>query len=144
MAYAVPITFGCWFFIDAGRLLTARWLQRRGPMAHPQWPGWPWMAGVLLVGTVLGYQVGHTVGNLVTGHNAPGLLFEGPVRAISLVAFSLVPGVLATYFFYTRSRLATIAAQLRKRSAMRPRRSCDCWNSARAAHALQHAGQLAC
>ena len=111
MAYAVPITFGCWFFIDAGRLLTARWLQRRGPMAHPQWPGWPWMAGVLLVGTVLGYQVGHTVGNLVTGHNAPGLLFEGPVRAVSLVAFSLVPGVLATYFFYTRSRLATIAAQ---------------------------------
>jgi hypothetical protein len=111
MAYAVPITFCCWFFIDAGRLLAARWLQRRSPMAHPQWPGWPWMAGVLVVGTVLGYQTGHTVGNLVTGHNAPGLLFEGPVRAVSLVLFSLIPGVLATYYFYTRSRLATIAAQ---------------------------------
>ena len=93
MAYAVPITFGCWFFIDAGRLLCARWAQRRNPHAHPQWPGWPWMAGVLVVGTVLGYQTGHSIGNLVTGQNAPGLLFEGPVRAASLVAFSLVPGV---------------------------------------------------
>jgi hypothetical protein len=111
MAYAVPITFACWFFIDAGRLLAARWAQHRDPDAHPQWPGWPWMAGVLLVGTVLGYQTGHTFGNLVTGHNAFGLLFEGPARAVSLVLFSLVPGVAATYFFYTRSRLATIEAQ---------------------------------
>jgi LytS/YehU family sensor histidine kinase len=69
------------------------------------------MAGVLVIGTVLGYQAGHTIGNLVTGQDAPGLLFEGPVRAVTLVAFSLVPGVLATYFFYTRSRLATIQAQ---------------------------------
>lgn len=111
MAYALPITFGCWFFIDAGRLLAARWLRRRNPRAHPQWPGWPWMAAVLAVGTVLGYQAGNTIGNLVTGRNAPGLLFEGPVRAVSLVLISLIPGVLATYYFYARSRLATIQAQ---------------------------------
>jgi hypothetical protein len=77
MAYAVPITFGCWFFIDAGRLLSARWALRRNPHAHPQWPGWPWMAGVLVVGTVLGYQTGHSIGNLVTGQNAPGCCSKG-------------------------------------------------------------------
>ena len=114
MAYAVPITFACWFFIDAGRLLTARWVHRRHPGAHPQWPGWPWMTVVLVVGTVLGYQSGHSLGNLMTGQNAPGLLFEGPARAVSLVLFSLVPGVAATYFFYTRGRLAATEARARE------------------------------
>jgi hypothetical protein len=110
LAYAVPITIGCWFFIDGGRLLAALWVNRhrRAPDAH--WPGWPWMVPVLLVGTVLGYQSGHTIGNLITGRDAPGLLFEGPGRAASLLFFSLVPGVIATWFFYTRGRLATTEA----------------------------------
>ena len=69
------------------------------------------MVRVLLLGTVLGYQSGHTIGNLITGQDAPGLLFEGPVRAASLAAFSLVPGVIATWFFYTRGRLATTEAR---------------------------------
>jgi signal transduction histidine kinase len=111
LAYALPITFGCWFFIDAGRLLAARWVSRRDTAANPQWPGWPWMSLVLLVGTVLGYQSGHSVGNLLTGRNAPGLLFEGPARALSLVLISLVPGVAATWFFYTRGRLAATEAR---------------------------------
>ena len=110
-AYAVPITFGCWFFIDGGRLLAARWVHRRHPAAEAHWPGWPWMAVVLVVGTVLGYQSGHTVGNLLTGRDAPGLLLEGPLRAASLVLFSLVPGVIATWFFYSRGRLAATEAR---------------------------------
>lgn len=112
LAYAVPITFACWFFIDGGRLLLARLLNRQrlgGVGAH--WPGWAWMVPVLLVGTVLGYQVGHSIGNLLTGRNQPGLLFEGPTRAASLVVFSLVPGVIATWIFYARGRLAATEAR---------------------------------
>lgn len=110
-AYAVPITFSCWFFIDGGRLLAARWVNRGRIAADAHWPGWAWMVPVLLLGTVLGYQAGHSFGNLVTGRNAPGLLFQGPVRAVSLVFFSLVPGVIATWFFYTRGRLAATEAR---------------------------------
>ena len=78
---------------------------------------------------MLGYQTGHTIGNLVTGQNAPGLLFEGPVRAVSLVAFSLVPGVLATYFFYSRSRLATIEAQAQQAQRHAAAgAAAGCWN----------------
>lgn len=111
LAFAVPITFCCWFFIDGGRLLAARWTNRRRVTSEPHWPGWPWMVGVLLVGTVLGYQSGNMIGNLITGKNSPGLLVQGPVRAVSLVFFSLVPGVIATWFFYTRGRLAATEAR---------------------------------
>lgn len=119
LAYAVPITFACWFFIDGGRLLAARWVQRDGRAAVPNWPGWGWMVPVLVIGTALGYQTGHSIGNFVTGKSEPGLLFQGPVRAVSLVFFSLVPGVIATWFFYTRGRLAATeaAAQQAQRQA---------------------------
>lgn len=111
MAYALPITFGCWFFIDGGRLLAARWLQRRDECADPQWPGWPWMAAIIVIGTVLGFSLGQAVGNLITGQDVPSLLFGGPQRTLTLLLMSMVPGVLATWIFYTRGRLSAIEAR---------------------------------
>ncbi len=111
MAYALPITFACWFFIDGGRLLAARWVRRRDDCADPQWPGWPWMAAIIVIGTVLGFAVGQAVGNLITGQDVPSLLFGGPQRALTLLLMSMVPGVIATWVFYTRGRLADIEAR---------------------------------
>ena len=75
------------------------------------------MTAVLLLGTLLGYVSGQAVGNLLTGQDQPGLLLEGPQRALSLLLFSLVPGVGATYFFYARGRLP--ATEARARAAAR-------------------------
>ena len=46
MMYSMCITLGCWFFIDGGRLLVAHW-HDRGRESDGQWPGWPWMVGIL-------------------------------------------------------------------------------------------------
>jgi hypothetical protein len=57
LAYSVPISLGCWFFIDSGRLLAARWVHRGAALPRAQWPGWPWMAATIVLGTLLGYSV---------------------------------------------------------------------------------------
>lgn len=111
MAYALPITFGCWFFIDGGRLLAARWVRRRNGQADPQWPGWGWMAAIVVLGTALGFVAGQAVGNLITGLDDPGLLDGSPQRGLTLLLMSMVPGVIATWVFYTRGRLADIEAR---------------------------------
>ena len=51
LAYALPVTFGCWLFIDGGRLLAARWVHRHRAGADAEWPGWAWMSAVVVVGT---------------------------------------------------------------------------------------------
>lgn len=111
MAYALPITFGCWFFIDGGRLLAVRWFGRRETVGDLQWPGWGWMAAIVVVGTVLGFVVGQAVGNLITGLHDPGLLAGSPQRGLTLLLMSMVPGVIATWIFYTRGRLSAIEAR---------------------------------
>ncbi len=111
MAYALPITFGCWFFIDGGRLLAARWVNRQQPGLDPEWPGWPWMAAVVVLGTVLGFAFGAAVGGLLTGQEVTGVLFGGSQRLLTQLLLSMVPGAIATWIFYTRGRLAAVEAR---------------------------------
>src|SRR5690349_16789862 len=53
MVYAMSYTLGCWFFIDAGRILASRFVHRHDPSntAFGNWPGWKMMIVVVLVGT---------------------------------------------------------------------------------------------
>jgi hypothetical protein len=111
MAYSLPITLACWFFIDGGRLLAARWVSRRRGGVDPQWPGWAWMAGIVVIGTALGFVVGQAVGNRITGLQDPGLLEGSAQRGLTLLLMSMVPGVIATWIFYTRGRLADTEAR---------------------------------
>lgn len=113
LAYVLAITLGCWFFIDSGRLLAARWLHRHRPPGMPgaEWPGWPAMNGVLIVGTVLGTGFGSLLGDLLTGGNSAGLILDHPRRLLALLLVSLLPGIAATLFFYSRGRLAATEAR---------------------------------
>ena len=119
LAYALPITAACWFLIDGGRALAARWTPAPEGSAEPRhWPGWPWMAGVIVLGSVLGYSAGNLVGNLLTGGTSPGLFTDRPLRALGLLLLVvLLPGLATTYYFYSRERLA--AEQARTQQARR-------------------------
>jgi signal transduction histidine kinase len=113
LAYSTCIALSCWFFIDGGHLVAARWTHRAQPddPHGGHWPGWPWMVFVVLAGTALGYSVGNALGNWVTGFRNPGLADMDNVRdALSLLLVSLIPALAFTYFFHLRGHLATVEA----------------------------------
>jgi signal transduction histidine kinase len=121
LVYSLCITFGCWFFIDGGRILAARWLYRRQPSdaRYGQWPGFAWMVAIVVVGTVLGYTFGATLGNAITGLHTPALIEVSARQAVGIVIGSMVPGIAAVYYFYSRERMASsdAAAQAAQRQA---------------------------
>ena len=109
--YGLCITMGCWFFIDGGRMVVASWLHRRAQARgiaalSSQWPGWAWMASIIVAGTLLGYTMGYALARWVTGFHAPSILDYGVSQGLAVLLASLVPGIVATYFFYSRERLA--------------------------------------
>ncbi len=109
-AYGMSITMMCWFFIDGGRLAVARWVHRNAPPdadpASLRWPGWPWMLTVIVIGTFIGFSLGNGLANWITGRDSPGILSSNLRQAMGLMLISLVPGLIATYLFYSRGRLA--------------------------------------
>jgi len=112
LAYSVPISLSCWFFIDGGRLLAARWVHRHGDTPQRGWPGWHWMSLAIVLGTMAGYAVGQQIGDLLSGGaRAPWPIIENPRHALAMLLFSLVPALGATYYFFARERLAASEAQ---------------------------------
>jgi len=111
---SLAITMMCWFFIDGGRLaVTALLYRNAAPDADPshgKWPGWPWMLAIIVVGTFLGYTIGNAIGNWITGLDNPGLLSGNLRRGLAIMLFSLVPGTVAVYFFYSRGVIAQTEA----------------------------------
>ncbi len=121
LVYCLCITACCSFFVQTLMAISTRLkraLQRGEPSEDDlHWPGWPLMAGVLVLGTALGYGIGGELGNWITGHNEAGLLRASARQAVALMLVALIPGLGATYFFVSRGRLA--AAELRAQTAQR-------------------------
>jgi hypothetical protein len=113
LAYMLGITFGCWFCIDGGRIVASRWVHRRAPpgtRTH-DWPGWPAMSVVLLVGTVLGAGLGSLIGDLLTGGDSTASIVLGhPRRMLAMLLMTIAPGIAATLYFHSRGRLAATEA----------------------------------
>jgi hypothetical protein len=118
MTYVLGITMFCWLFIDGGRDLAVRWQRRAAGAASSEpakeWPGWGVMVTILVVGTPAGFSLGNALGNLITGRNVPGLFSAGPREALAIVLLSALPGIAATYFFFSRGRLAAAEATAQK------------------------------
>ena len=112
LVYSLCITFFCWLFIDGGRLLAARWVRRHEPAGmRSGWPGWGWMAACLLVGTFAGQALGAALASLLLGTGTPGLLGSNLHTVTMLMVISLIPSGFATFYFYSRARLAATQAQ---------------------------------
>jgi signal transduction histidine kinase len=113
LVFSLCISFFCWVFIDGGRLVAARWMQRRSrdTATRGGWPGWPWMSACLLLGTPAGYLLGNALANRLTGIHDPGLLTPDPQEIARLMVIALLPAVFACFAFYSRARLAAAQAQ---------------------------------
>ena len=110
LVHSVCIGTCCWLAIDLGRMPLARWHHRHAPPgtteAQSQWPGWPLMLIAIVIGTIVGFSVGNELARWVTGTASPGF-FRGSWRqAFALLLGSLVPGLVITYYFYSRETIA--------------------------------------
>ena len=127
LVHSVCIATLCWFAIDSLRLGLARWSHRNDPPgsneAAARWPGWPLMVVAVVIGTVFGFSVGHELADLVLGSDTRspvGGYFRGNWRQmLALFLGSLVPGMVITYWFYSRETIAAkeAAVQAAQRQA---------------------------
>ena len=116
LVHSVSISTMCWFCIDTSRIGAARWLHRHDPAgateSKSRWPGWPWMLPIIVVGTVIGFSAGNEIAGWITGHRSPGYLRGSLSQALSMLTLSLVPGVVITYWFYSREVIAAQQATM--------------------------------
>ena len=110
LVFSLLIGNACWLLIDVGRLVVGRWLYaRRGGI--PDWPGWPWMAPIVVLGTLIGYTGGHALAKALLGLPSAKAVLHTPV-----LAFSVIAAMIVSYLFYARERmhshhLAALAAE---------------------------------
>jgi hypothetical protein len=100
--------------IEAGRYGISAWLRRRGdhsPNVLKNWPGWPLMAPYVLVAALLGYWLGRNLGAIVLGHAWPVPMAGSPRGLVLVLMITVGVSAAATYNFFMRSQVATIAAQ---------------------------------
>ena len=123
LIHSVCIGTCCWLSIDMGRLPLARWQHRNAapdsPEAQSNWPGWPLMAVVVVLGTVIGFSVGNEVARWITGVTSPGYFRGSWSQAAALLMGSLVPSAVITYYYYSRETIAAheAAVQTAQRQA---------------------------
>ncbi|HEV3426878.1 MAG TPA: histidine kinase [Paraburkholderia sp.] len=127
LKYSFSITLCIQALIEAGRYGFAALVRRYGApptdaadaaALQRAWPGWKLMTPWLAFSVVVGYFVGHALGDWLTGvHRDPFAFF--PDSAVLLPTFgpSFALALGLTWFFYSRGRLATM--QVRTETALR-------------------------
>lgn len=125
LVYSLCVALICWFCIDLGRFAVARWLHRFSADARSDWPGWPWMLVIIVIGSTIGFSTGTALGDWLTGQRSWNSLDIANLResSLSLLLFALLPAIAFTYFFYTRAELADreAVAQAAQRQAAESR-----------------------
>lgn len=111
LVHSLCIAMLCWFAIDLGRRPLARFAHRRAPAGSPEadndWPGWPLMSILIVVGTVFGFSVGTELASSMLGQKTLHGYYRGSwPQSLALLAGSLAPAVIITYWFYSREAIA--------------------------------------
>ncbi len=126
LVFAWCISLGCSLSIDLLRRVATAWVHRHDPdndAARARWPGWRWMMACLVVGTPIGFTLGSELASALIGRPGAGLLHGNLGSVAALFAVSLIPGIAATYYFQSRTRLqaALARAQAAQRQAAETR-----------------------
>ena len=118
--YSALIGTACWALIDGGRHALARWRLARTPEPghelHDGWPGWGWMTPVVAFGALGGWWLGSLAGDALTGGRSAPPLGADWRGVAGLLAVPLAAAVATTWFFYARSRIASIEATMAQTS----------------------------
>ncbi len=83
---------------------------RPAGQAPRPWLGWPWLIASLIFGTILGYAIGSSLGDWVTGRMVNGLGALNPQQAMAVLLVSLIPGIAVTLYFVARARVESAHA----------------------------------
>ncbi|WP_374662030.1 sensor histidine kinase [Inhella sp.] len=108
MLYAQSISLCIAYSIGVLQFGVSRLLLRKdpdNPKLQHHWPGWSWMMGCVLIGSVVGHELGTLLAAGLLGHQPRGL-FNGDLRQLVLGGgFTLLVALIATYYFYSREKL---------------------------------------
>ena len=114
LVLSVCISTLCWFTTDLTRISLAKWQNRFArpgtPEAESHWPGWPPMFVLIALGTLIGFSGGNVLAGWILGHAMPGYFHGSLWRGLAVLFGSLVPGLVITYWFYSRETLAAQVA----------------------------------
>lgn len=114
LLYSLIIGPLCWLAVDGGRLLAARRVARQHPQdvaAREGWPGWGWMAVVIVVGVSLAYSTGLALADAIAGMAPPADSTRAWRRFALPLLLSLAASVAVTGAFHLRERLAAMRAE---------------------------------
>jgi len=115
LVHSLCIGLLSWILIDGLRPLMARLRQRLQAgwqPTHPNWPGWPLMAGVVFLSVPLAWWLGMSMSGLILGeHGMPDWHGWAPQLAGAL-GISLVTAFLVTWGFYVQGRLTATRAEV--------------------------------
>jgi sensor histidine kinase YesM len=116
LVHSLAIGMLCWISIDLGRQPLARWKHRNAAPGSPEslsdWPGWPLMLPLVVIGTIFGFSVGNALAGWITGHHSGGFFRGSLLQAFWLLLGALTPGLMITYYFYSRETIAAKEAAI--------------------------------
>jgi sensor histidine kinase YesM len=112
LLYSLLIGLSCHVFIDGGRLLAARLLDRFAPRNPPRegWPGWPAMAAIVALGALAGLTLGFALGDALTGARSVHAMSGGRHLAL-MILIPLGASAVATLYYYSREHVARSESQ---------------------------------
>jgi len=115
LVYSLCIGLFIQFSLEGGRYTMAHLVRRvrpEQPGLDNDWPGWPLMGPWMLLSVPGGYVLGTMLGDALTGRHIAHPLLTGNARSLGFIlTMSMAVSLAATYFFYSRGRIATTEAK---------------------------------